>query len=144
MNLEIRELWDVLRYGVVQPPLAFFEQHHHGDASNRLRHRVNPEDRIAGHRSTRLDILHADHINERQLSVSSQHRDDSGELAVIDERLHPGVEPFKCVGGDTHVGRAHRVEDPAGCLFCARRLNGVGRRQYERGRDEGRGEPQTC
>ncbi len=45
-HLRLRESRDVFRNGIVEAQLAILDQHHRGYRGDRLRHRIQPEDRI--------------------------------------------------------------------------------------------------
>ena len=46
--------------GIVEPELAVLDQHHRGDDRDRLRHRIQPKDRIRRHRPLASDVAHTE------------------------------------------------------------------------------------
>ena len=140
VDLEIGERRNVSRHRIVELPLAFLVQHHQRHADDRLGHREDAEDRIGLDRIVLADIELADRVAEDQLAVPRQHRDDAGQLAVVDHRLHAGVEPLQPFRRDPDVFRC-------GDLEIAREFGR--RRALERGcagghRRQQRREEQVC
>ena len=72
--------------------LPVLEQHHHGDAGDRLRHRVEAEDRVARHRRAGRQALDAVGLLGHDLAVPRQQRRHPGDAPVRDDLRHVGVE----------------------------------------------------
>jgi hypothetical protein len=92
-DLEVRELGNVLRHRIVELPLPFLEQHHHRHAGDRLRHRVDAEDRVLLHRRGALQVALAGGFELHDLAVPRHHRHDAGQLVLVDQRLHLALQP---------------------------------------------------
>ena len=75
--------------------------------------------------------------------MARQQRHHARQLAVVDHRLQPGVEPFQAFGRQTHFRRVDGFEDcGGGCAASALgddRLDGERRDEQCEG-DESRGE----
>ena len=105
-DLEVLELGDILRDRIGEAKGPLLIKHHEGDTGDRLRHRVDAKDRVLGHRRTRSDVLVAERFEVGDLAVARDHRRDAGELTVVDELLHAGVEPFEALA--RHADRFRR------------------------------------
>ena len=118
-HLEAGELGDVLGHRVVERPLALLPEHHHGHAHDRLGHRRDAEDRVAGDRLLGRQILNAVGVEVDDLAVSCDERRDAGELAVVHQRAHRPLKRLQPVGreadrlrGDKRIVRPQTVSVP--------------------------------
>ena len=74
---------------------AFLDQDHCRDGGDWLRHRGDPEDRVAPHRDLTVDRQRPDRIHV-DLAVAGDQRHEARELAVVDvagEHVAHAVEP---------------------------------------------------
>ena len=70
--------------GIVKPELAVLDQHHGDDRRDRLRHRVEAEDRIRRHRQFCRDVAHAKAFEIDRLAVSLDQENRAGNLSARD------------------------------------------------------------
>ncbi len=109
VDLQFRELRNVARHGIVEPPLAFLVQHHHRNAGDRFAHRVDPEDRILLQRIAAADAALASRVEVDDLAVALDQPCESGDLLVVDDLRHRRVEALETVRGDAdRLRRRHR------------------------------------
>ena len=100
---QARELRRVLGDRIVELPLALLVELHHRDAGDRLRHRVDAEQRIERHRL--VGRLLADTPEVRDLAVTDQDVGHAGGVAVGDRLLHACVERVEAGLGEAERGR---------------------------------------
>ena len=86
------ELGHELGDGIVELPAPVLEQHHHGDAGDRLRHRVEAENGVARQRRAGRQALDAVHLLGHDLTVPRQQRRHPGDAPVRHDFRHVGVE----------------------------------------------------
>ena len=121
-DLETRELGNELRNRVVEREAALVVVRHQGDADDRLGHRVDAEDRVLLDGDPVLDVPFAVGVEVDELPLAGDHRDDTGELAVVDHAVHCGVE----------FGEAGRIHADIGRFGLSEvTLAGKGGRQSE-------------
>ena len=77
VDLERGEFRNVLRERIVGVPLALFIEHHHGDAGDRFRHRIDAEDGVALERRARGEVLMPVGVDADELAVPRDHGHDS-------------------------------------------------------------------
>ena len=121
-RLQAGELGCVLRNRIVELPLALLVELHHRDAGDRLRHRVDAEERIERHLLVRR--LLADALEVGDLAVANQHVGHAGCVAVGDRLLHPGVECIEPHGGEAQCGRIADCCPRPGEIRAGGRLRG--------------------
>jgi hypothetical protein len=117
-HLELGEFRDVFGDRIVERPLALLVEHHHRDADNRLGHRRNAEDRVAGERFFRFEILDAVGVEGDHLAVARHERGDPGQLGLVDQRPHRLLVRLQPVGREAdRLGRGQPVGGV--CRDCA-------------------------
>src|SRR2546426_12634515 len=72
---------DELSHRIVELKASLLPQHHQPHAHDRLRHRVDAEDRILRYRPLSLDLEVALRLEVRDLSPARDEREGAGELA---------------------------------------------------------------
>ena len=107
-HLEAGELGDVLGHRVVERPLALLPEHHHGHAHDRLGHRREAKDRVAGDRLLRRQILDAVRVEVDDLAVPRDERRDTGEFAVVHQRAHRLLNRLQPVDREADRLRRHK------------------------------------
>ncbi|MNR11717.1 hypothetical protein D3C85_1280310 [compost metagenome] len=85
---------DVLADRIVESDLAFLDQHHDRHRGDRLRHRVDAEDRILGQRRLPLAVGHAQHRIQHDFAAPPHLDQRAGQLAAC------------------HVGGIEKLLDP--------------------------------
>src|SRR5262245_21622645 len=78
---------DELPHRIVELNASLLPQHHQPDAHDRLRHRVDAEDRIRRDRPLALDLEVALRLEVRDLAPARDEREGAGELAGVDVPL---------------------------------------------------------
>ena len=78
----------------LSPDLAFFDQHHGGNAGDGLRHRRNPEDGVLLHRGVGFNVALAISGQFGDLAVADDDGDEAGKALPVDVLLHHGVQPL--------------------------------------------------
>ena len=111
-HLDVPEFRQELRHRIGQAEAPGLVQHHHGGRGHRLGHRVDPEHRSLGHRRPRIEILYADRLEVRELSVPGDRGDGAGDFPLRDE-------PFQ---------QCSRVRERRGCQ-ADRAWNGARKRR---------------
>ncbi len=91
-HLQIGELWDERRDGIVELPLAFFIEEQHCDGDDRFGHRSDAEDGVFSQRFPGSQRLTAVATELHELSMAGDHHAYSGVMAGIDLGLHGAVE----------------------------------------------------
>jgi len=71
---------DELSHRIVELEASLLPQHHQPHAHDRLRHRIDAEDRILGDRPRSLDLEVALRLEVRDLSPARDEREGAGEL----------------------------------------------------------------
>ena len=105
----------LLRERIVGVPLALFMEHHHGDAGDRFRHRIDAEDGVALERRARGEVLMAVGVDADKLAVPRDHGHDPRKLLIVDQLPHLAVQPAQPLAEKPTVSGF-----PAGNpLFCA-------------------------
>ena len=100
----IPERRDVLRDRIRQQELAFFVQHHHGDALGICLGCGG----VGAHGLPALHILEPDCVHVDDLPLTRDERDDARDLAPVHECLHAAVHPFEPFARDTDARRPCR------------------------------------
>ena len=103
VDLEVSKRGDVFRYRIVELPLAFLVKHHQCHPNDGLGHRIDPEDRVEFDGIVFAHIELADRVGVYYLAVTRQHRHNAGQLAIVNHRLHAGIEPLKTLGRNPDV-----------------------------------------
>ncbi len=103
-HLEIGELGQEFRHGIVELPLALLVEGQHGDRDHRLGHRGDAEDRILAQRRAGLERLKAVAGGLHQLAVTGDHHADPGIVAGVDLGLHRAVHAGEAFGRETDGG----------------------------------------
>src|SRR5688500_8108872 len=83
----VLERRDELRHGIVELEAAMLPQHHQADAHDRLRHRVDAEDRVRRDRPPLLDLEMPPRLEVRDLSPARDEHERAGKLAGVDVPL---------------------------------------------------------
>jgi hypothetical protein len=83
-DLCVRKRRNVFRHGIVEGQLAVVDQHHCGNRGDRLRHRIDLEDRIRRHRRAGRRVPHAETFEINQLAMLLDQHDCAGNLASRD------------------------------------------------------------
>ena len=109
-DLEIRELGNELRHRVVEREATLVVVGHQRDTDDRLRHRVDAEDRVLRDRDPVLDVLLAVGVEEDDLALARDHRDDAGEFAVVDHAVHRLGELLEAGRVHADIGRLGLLE----------------------------------
>ena len=74
--------------------LPCIDQHHRRDAGDRLRHRIQAEDGVVGHRQPGRDIAHAEEFVINRLAMLLDQQNGARNLAVGD--LAAEKSPIRC------------------------------------------------
>ena len=98
-DFHVFELGNVFRHRLLQAEPAFLDQHHRGDADDRLGHGIEAEDRIGAHRDFPVPVLPAETFRIHQLPVAGDQHDGAGQLAGLHRFLHGGVETAEPLRG---------------------------------------------
>ena len=98
LHLEVGELRNVLRYGVVGEPLALLVEDHHGDTGGGLGHGVVAEDGVFGHGRGGGEIAVAVGAVLDDFAVAGEDGDGADEVFLIDLILNEFVEVFEALG----------------------------------------------
>ena len=86
-DLRVGEFRQVLRHGVGDEQPSVLDQHHERDRDDRLGHRIDAEDRVAGHyRAARPQ--HAEVAAIADLAAPRDHHRNSRQAAGVDFALH--------------------------------------------------------
>ncbi len=83
-DLQLLEGGDVAGNGVVQLKVPLLVEHHECKARDRLRHRIDAEDRILLHRQAALAVALAGDLEMRDLAVAGDERREPRDLAAVD------------------------------------------------------------
>ena len=94
--------------------LALLDQHHGGDAGDRLGHRGDPEDRIGLQRDGFGTVAKADGSQIGDLAVARDRRNRAREGAGVDLRLLPGSDPRQPRRREAERFRVARRRDVVG------------------------------
>ena len=97
-HLQVGELGDELRDGIVELPLALFVEGHHGDGDDRFGHRGDAEDGVFPQRLTAFERLIAVAAEFHELAMAGDHHADSGIVTGIDFCLHRVVKTVQALG----------------------------------------------
>jgi hypothetical protein len=69
--------------GVVEPQLAFFDEHQHAHGRDRLGHRGDPEHRVAAHRPLAGDVRQSEGLQRDRAAGRHDQGHRPGELAAV-------------------------------------------------------------
>jgi hypothetical protein len=69
---------------IVQADQPLFDQHHQGDRSDRLGHRVDAEDRILAHRLVAFDVHTAAHAGMCEMALTIDVGQRARQIAAVD------------------------------------------------------------
>src|SRR5262249_16821434 len=111
---------DELAHRVVELNASLLPQHHQTDAHDRLRHRVDAEDRIVRDRSLPLDFEVALRLEVRDLASARDECEGAGELTGVDVALEMIGDATETRRGQPDFFGLH--EHLISPLRCARRL----------------------
>ena len=88
----VRELGQVLRHVIVWAELPFVDENHDGDGRDRLGHRGNAEERVLLHGRLVGEVALAHGFVIQDAIFVADQRHGTGEVAVVDELLHRGLD----------------------------------------------------
>jgi hypothetical protein len=84
--------------GIVEGELAVLDQHHRSDRGDRLRHRIQTENRVRGHRQLGRDVANPEIFEVDRLPVLLDQHDGARNLAgrdlvadVVADALQPSL-----------------------------------------------------
>ena len=103
-HLQIRELGDELRDGIVELPLALFIKEKHRNGDNWFGHRGDAVDGVFAQRLATFKGLEAIKARLHELAVAGHHDTDPGIMTSINLGLHGGINAVEALGGQTHRG----------------------------------------
>ena len=115
VDLQLCELGNVPRHGIVEPPLAFFVQQHHRDAGDGLGHGRDTKDRILLQWIGFLRVETTDAAVVHHFAVPLEQGDKASDLVLVDETLHSVFKAPEALGRDTNRLRRHKREIPRAC-----------------------------
>jgi hypothetical protein len=120
-DFKIGELGNELRNRIGRQPFALLVENQHGDACDRLGHRVVAEDGVLRHRRAARKVAHAVSAVVHNLAVPRQDRHGAGEFLFVDHFLDKAVQPLEPLRRESHCFRLHRrhVECRRGGLLRA-------------------------
>ena len=108
-HLGVRELRQVARHRMVQQNTPLLDQHHHGDAGDRLGHRGDAEQGVGRHRAALLAVRHPEGAQMGDLAAPGDQRRGSGHVAIVDVGTKEIVQPFQPPRAQSHrLGRDDR------------------------------------
>ena len=148
----VGELRQVARDRVVEAEAALLPQHHDRRARDGPRHRVQPEQVVAGHRVARLSVALAERLEVHDAAVAGRRRHHPGDVRRVDAGLkgRGGFgEAARRHADRFGLGRRERLGARGGILRrtesecradCRRGRLGAGRRRGGEEEDGGRGE----
>ena len=83
INRKVAPFGDVFGDRLVERDAALLDEHHEGDGGDRLRHRIDAEDRVFLHRHVAFDVGEALHCRVNDLAVTVDDRVGAGETPVV-------------------------------------------------------------
>jgi hypothetical protein len=107
-HAELAELGQVAADRVLEQERALLEQAEQGHAHDRLRHRVDAEDRVQRHRLVALHVTPSVGVGQHDLTAPGHDRDDA--------RQPPGVDVAACVSPQLPQPLAVQADLVGGCV----------------------------
>ena len=101
----VGERRDEARDGVVQLERALLPQQHRRDRRDRLRHRVDPPERVGLDGGAGLEVALAGRGDVRDPSVARHDRQVAGQAAVVDVAGEVAVDALQAPGVEAELGR---------------------------------------
>ena len=102
-DLLIAEGGDPAGRGCAEREAVLLVQDHHGDAGDRLAHRVDAEERVLGHRFLRLEVAVAVRVEVRDLAAAGDQARGAGDFARLDVAVHRSVDAGEALGRETDL-----------------------------------------
>src|SRR5262249_7548687 len=115
-DLHLGKLWEILRYRIGERELAFFGENHCRDRRERLRHRVETEDRVFRHRRASLRIALSERFEVRHLALARHDENSAGQSTTCDLGLDHLSDTLQTLRRKTDVlrlrSRQRRLRPP--------------------------------